>query len=239
MSPGTSIVATSGLAETSPTALQLPQFRADGTIWFEASATLVVSDLHFEKGSAFARRGSLLPPYDTAETVRRLALALEQTGARRLVSLGDSFHDVTAGQRMAPAVRDRLLAVLAGLTCVWVEGNHDPLLPGWLPGVRLEAIEIEGWTLRHEPSPVDQPHCEIAGHLHPCAKVAGRTGRQVRRRCFAVSQTRIIMPAFGAFTGGLNLCDPAFTAHFAAPPTAIVLGSNRLHRIGPAQLLPD
>lgn len=224
------------LAEAGP---DQPQLRADGTVWFEASATLVVSDLHFEKGSAFARRGTLLPPYDTAETVRRLALALEETEAGRLVSLGDSFHDVTAGQRMAAPVREQLMALLAGRTCIWVEGNHDPVLPGWLPGLRVETIEIAGWTLRHEPSAADWPGREIAGHLHPCAKVAGRSGRRVRRRCFAVSEARIIMPAFGAFTGGLNLCDPAFSAHFATPPTALVLGQDRLHRIGPGQLLPD
>lgn len=227
------------LEALAPPAPDQPQPRADGTIWFEASATLVVSDLHFEKGSAFARRGTLLPPYDTAETVRRLAQALEETGAQRLVSLGDSFHDVTAGQRMSLPVRNQLLEVLAARTCIWVEGNHDPLLPGWLPGVRLETIEIAGWTLRHEPSLAAAPGREIAGHLHPCARVAGRSGRRVRRRCFAVSEARIIMPAFGAFTGGLNLCDPAFAAHFATPPTALVLGSGRLHRIGPGQLLPD
>jgi hypothetical protein len=216
-----------------------PQLRWDGTAYFADCSTLVVSDVHFEKGSAFARRGALLPPFDTGETLRRLDKALEATGARRLISLGDSFHDVQAGRRMAVADRDRLLAMVRGIDAVWVEGNHDPQLPGWLPGERLECLQVAGWTLRHEPSGADDPTPEIAGHLHPCAKVAGASGRRVRRPCFAVSPTRIILPAFGAYTGGLNLRDAAFEACFARTPDAHVLGRDRVHRVGFAQLLAD
>jgi uncharacterized protein len=216
-----------------------PVLRSDGTAFFAGCATLVVSDVHLEKGSAFARRGALLPPFDTGETLRRLETALAATGARRLISLGDSFHDVQAGRRMAPADRDRLLGLLNGIEAVWVEGNHDPELPGWLQGQRVESLVVAGWTLRHEPSAAADPTPEIAGHLHPCAKVAGASGRRVRRPCFAVGPTRIIMPAFGAYTGGLNLRDPAFAAHFASPPVAHIPGRERVHRVSFTRLLPD
>lgn len=222
-----------------PQVARMPQLRPDGAIWFAGPSVLVVSDIHFEKGSAYARRGTLLPPYDTAETLQRLERALQETGARRLVSLGDTFHDVLAGARMAARDRDTLRSLAAAVDTVWVEGNHDPQLPGWLPGVRDAEIVIDGWLLRHEPFPAQMAGPLIAGHLHPCARVAGAGGRSVRRRCFAVGPGRIVMPAFGAYAGGLNLCDRAWRSYFACPPAAHVLGRDRVHRIAPHLLLPD
>jgi uncharacterized protein len=209
----------------------------DGGLLLDQGRVLVVSDLHFEKGSSLAMRGALLPPFDTAETLTRLTRLIARVRPQMVVALGDSFHDITAGRRMAPDDRAGLTRLAHSIEMVWVEGNHDPEAPDWLPGQRRATLEIDGLTLQHEPAP-DRVAGEICGHLHPCAKVAGRTG-VVRRRCFATDGQRLIMPAFGAYTGGLNLLDQAYGGLWSARPTALVMGHNRVHAVTAPHLLDD
>lgn len=211
--------------------------RPSGALWLASEQTLVVADLHLEKGSAFATRGQLLPPYDSAETLRRLAAEVAATQARTLILLGDSFHDRQSEARMAAPDREAILALAVGRTLVWVVGNHDADGPAALPGELADTIDIGPVRLRHEPLP-GQAAGEIAGHLHPCARLIGR-GRSVRRRCFATDGHRLIMPAFGAYAGGLNIRDQAFSGLFQGLPLAVALGADRVHPLGWNILGPD
>lgn len=198
----------------------------EGAVWVEAARALIVSDLHFEKGSSFARGGQMLPPYDTRATLARLAALIDAHAPDIVVSLGDSFHDGGGPARMSEADRDVLQALIARCDWVWVEGNHDGKASATLGGAVREVLRLGALTLRHEPVAGQAPG-EIAGHLHPCARVAGR-GRSVRRRCFATDGARLVMPAFGAFTGGLNVCDEAYANIFPGGATALVLGKDRV-----------
>ena len=211
--------------------------RPSGALWLEQHQTLVVADLHLEKGSAYAARGQMLPPYDTAETLRRLHGEVAALGPERLILLGDSLHDGKAEARLAPADIDQIDQLARGLELLWVVGNHDADGPRHLPGRTLDEITTGPLILRHEPLPAPQPG-EVAGHLHPCAKVVGK-GRSVRRRCFATDGQRLILPAFGAYAGGLNLRDHAFSPLFARPPIAAALGKDQVHLIGWQQLVAD
>lgn len=204
--------------------------RPSGGLWIEAERALVVADLHFEKGSSYAARGQLLPPYDTAETLRRLEAEIEILSPDLLVLLGDSFHDGAAEDRLAPALAARIAGLAAGRRLVWVVGNHDADGPRTLPGDVVEGIELAGLDLRHEPEgrPV---RGEVSGHLHPCARVVGR-GQSVRRRCFVTDGERIVLPAFGAYAGGLNVRDPALADLFVRAPIVGCLGRDRVHAVG-------
>lgn len=211
--------------------------RASGAMWVEDAGALIVADLHLEKGSAYATRGQLLPPYDTRETLRRLEAEVAATAPKLLVFLGDSFHDRRSEGRLAPDDAERLRALAAGRTLVWVVGNHDADGPQALPGEVADELELDGLKLRHEPQAGAQPG-ELAGHLHPCAKVAAGGGT-VRRRCFVTDGERAILPAFGAYAGGLNVRDPAFTGMFVRTPIAAALGAGRLHAVGWKSLRGD
>jgi uncharacterized protein len=173
---------------------------------------LVVSDLHLEKGSSFARRGRLVPPYDSDATLQRLELAVAQWRPRLVISLGDSFHDGGGAARLDQRCLERLGAMMAGRDWFWIAGNHDPDAPADLPGDTAQDLALGDLHFRHEPT-VGAPAGEIAGHLHPGA-VMVRRGRAVRRRCFASDGQRIIMPAFGAYTGMLNILDRAYAGLF-------------------------
>jgi uncharacterized protein len=196
--------------------------RASGALLIERTRTLVVADLHLEKGSAFARRGQMLPPYDTAETLRRLAAEIADVGPATLVFLGDTFHDDGGEGRLAPNDEAALVALARGLVLAWVVGNHDREGPRRLPGDVTAGLEVGGLRLRHEPAGGPAPG-ELSGHLHPCARIAG-VGR---RRCFATDGERIVLPAFGAYAGGLNVRDAAFAGLFVRKPTAVALGPRR------------
>lgn len=209
----------------------------EGALWIAEAKTLVISDLHLEKGSAFALRGQMLPPYDTHAALTKLASLIERFSPDIVVSLGDSFHDGGGPARMAERDRALLQSMIARCDWVWVEGNHDAKSAETLGGVVREAVRVGGLALRHEPTPGDAPG-EIAGHLHPCAKVVGR-GRSVRRRCFATDGARLVMPAFGAFTGGLNVCDEAFAPIFPDGAMALVLGRERVLPAPPERLAAD
>ncbi len=199
-----------------------------GALFWEEQGLLVVSDLHLEKGSSFAMRGVLLPPYDTVATLGRLAAVIARHDPRMVIALGDSFHDRTAHQRLSVPDRDAVAAFQVGRDWIWISGNHDPALPSDLGGVVATEVAIGPIVFRHEPTGASG---EIAGHLHPKARVATR-GRSVERRCFACDGERAVMPAFGAYTGGLSIRDPAFAKIFRAPGLmAHVLGDNRLHAI--------
>ena len=211
--------------------------RATGALWLAAARTLVVADLHFEKGSAYAARGQMLPPYDTGETLRRLEAEVEALAPRTVVFLGDSFHDRDGEARMANPYAEALVALALGRTLVWVVGNHDADGPASLPGEVVESVQIEDLTLRHEPLAGAQDG-EAAGHLHPCARVSG-PGRSVRRSCFVTDGRRIVLPAFGAYAGGLNVRDKAFAGLFAAPPLAVTLGPSRAQPISWRRLVGD
>lgn len=198
----------------------------DGALWIAESKTLIVSDLHLEKGSAFALRGQMLPPYDTHAALMKLTNLMLRLQPEIIVSLGDSFHDSGGPARMDAKDRALLQLLMSRCDWVWVEGNHDGRAPETLGGALHETLHLGSLVLRHHPTEAAAPG-EIAGHLHPCARVVGR-GRSVRRRCFATDGARLVMPAFGAFTGGLNVCDKAYANIFPEGATALVLGKDRV-----------
>jgi len=205
-------------------------FAADlaGALFWEDERLLIVSDLHLEKGSSFARRGVLLPPFDTAATLAQLSAVMERHNPRTVIALGDSFHDRTAHERLSQDDREALSALQARRDWIWISGNHDPAIPRDLGGVVADEVTIGPIVFRHEPTGAVG---EIAGHLHPKARVSTR-GRSVERRCFASDGLRAVMPSFGAYTGGLNIRDVAFAAIFQTLAfTAHVLGDRRVHTI--------
>jgi DNA ligase-associated metallophosphoesterase len=209
----------------------------EGALWIEDARTLIVSDLHLEKGSSFALRGQMLPPYDTHAALTKLDMLMARLQPDIVVSLGDSFHDGGGPARMGERDRALLQSLIGRCDWIWVEGNHDGRAPETLGGVFRETLHLGALVLRHAPTEGEAPG-EIAGHLHPCAKVSGR-GRAVRRRCFATDGKRLVMPAFGAFTGGLNICDRAYTNVFPDGAIALVLGRDRILPAPQSRLLPD
>jgi uncharacterized protein len=199
-----------------------------GALFWEEQRLLVVSDLHLEKGSSFATRGVLLPPYDTAATLSRLGSAITRHNPRMVIALGDSFHDRTAHARLATPDRNAITALQRRRDWIWISGNHDPALPSDLGGMVATEVAIGRIAFRHEPT---GKIGEIAGHLHPKARVPTR-GRTMERRCFASDGERVVMPAFGAYAGGLSIRDAAFTKLFGTPGfMAHVLGDSRVHAI--------
>ena len=199
-----------------------------GALFWEEERLLVVSDLHLEKGSSFAARGVLLPPYDTVATLGRLASVIARHDPRTVIALGDSFHDRAAHGRLSVPDRDAIAALQARRDWIWISGNHDPALPPDLGGIVASEVAIGKISFRHEPTGAIG---EIAGHLHPKARVSTR-GRSMERRCFASDGERAVMPAFGAYTGGLSIRDQAFAKIFQTPGfMAHVLGDRRLHTI--------
>ena len=197
-----------------------------GALHWPAQDALLVADLHFEKASAFARRGWLLPPYDSADTLRILIDALEQTGARRVICLGDSFHDRNGPDRLSAGPLAALKSLTASLDWLWITGNHDDSAGASLGGRIMAEARIGALTLRHEADP-DDPAPELSGHFHPKVAVHIR-GRRIVRRAFAVSATKIILPAYGAFTGGLDIADPAITGVMRGPVTAVLAEGRAL-----------
>jgi len=209
-----------------------------GALYWPDERLLAVADLHLEKGSAFAARGVLLPPYDTTATLGRLARLIEYYSPALVVALGDSFHDGGGPARMPEVSRAALAGLQRGRDWLWLAGNHDPDPPQGVGGRVAAELAIGPLAFRHEPSPHGADG-EIAGHLHPSARVAQR-GRGVARRCFAADAKRMVMPAFGAYTGGLNIRDRAFVALFGALSfTAHLLGQGRLYAIPAARCMSD
>jgi DNA ligase-associated metallophosphoesterase len=210
---------------------------AAGALYWESEDTLLVADLHLEKGAAFAARGMMLPPYDTRSTLQRLAACLDHFSPRRVVALGDSFHRSELAGQLSANDREELAALQQGRDWYWILGNHDPDLPESIGGFVCRSLMIGGITLCHQPSLSRAP--EIAGHLHPVARIA-RRGEGIRRKCFATDGHRLVMPAFGAYAGGLNVLDEAFSPLFHWHlMEAWLTGRTSVYPLQASLLLPD
>jgi DNA ligase-associated metallophosphoesterase len=209
-----------------------------GALYWPEEALLVVADLHLEKGSSFATRGVLLPPYDTAATLARLGALVARYAPKFVIALGDSFHDGGGPERVSEGDRAMLGALQRGREWIWIAGNHDPQPVNGLGGISAATFASGPLIFRHAPER-DPCDGEIAGHLHPVARVNGR-GRTVSRRCFATDGRRIVMPAFGAYAGGLNIRHEAFADVFGTLNfTAHMLGEQRLYAIAAHRCLHD
>jgi hypothetical protein len=200
-----------------------------GAAWWARTATVIVADLHFEKGSSYARFGQFLPPYDTRATLLRLAEVIGRRAPARVIALGDSFHDPFAAARLPGPELEMLQRLAQSVNMFWITGNHDPHPPASLAGAVMAEWREGGLIFRHEPRR-DAESGEMAGHLHPCAKVA-KYGRGVRRRAFAADSRRIVLPAFGAYAGGLDVGDPAISTLFDGCFHAFMLGEERVYAI--------
>ena len=197
---------------------------AGALIWPERRL-LAVADLHLEKGSAAAAGGQLVPPLDTHATLERLAALLRRYRPDTLVLLGDSFHDRLGCQRMRPADAARLARLAAGLRTLWVLGNHDPEPPTHLPGIGVAEHAEAGLVFRHVPDSADPATPEICGHLHPKARIALR-GTSITRPCFVADARRVLLPAFGTYTGGLDVTAPPIAGLFPRGGRVMLLGEK-------------
>jgi DNA ligase-associated metallophosphoesterase len=203
----------------------------EGALWWADTRMLVVADLHLEKGSSFARRGQLVPPYDTGETLARLARLVARLDPRVVVALGDSFHDNEGAARLSVSYRVMLKGLQLGREWIWISGNHDPDRPADVGGDGMDEFGIGRLVFRHEPRQ-GPASGDVAGHLHPCARIHGR-GRSVRRRCFAGDGERLVLPAFGAYAGGLDVLHGAIAGLFAPENfRAFLLGEDRVYPVG-------
>jgi len=201
---------------------------ADGALFWPREEALLVADLHLEKASWFARLGQFLPPYDSHATLSALAGEVERTGARRLFCLGDSFHDAFGCERLPDQARALLTELTGRLDWTWIVGNHDPGFADHCGGKLEEEVEIAGIVLRHEVVRGDA-RPEISGHFHPKLRM-NLKGRRVSRRCFVVSPSKMILPAFGSLTGGLDARHPEILGSVGSNAAALVPVSDRLLR---------
>ena len=205
-----------------------------GALWWGTQRTLVVADLHFEKGSAFAARGVPLPPYDTAVTLDDLARLIDRWRPQRVIALGDSFHDRRAGERITPAAVQRLRTLTARVDWVWITGNHDPHPSGPWGGSVVECVSERGLTFCHEARGMAG---EVSGHWHPKARVKVR-GALVTRRCFVLTPGQLILPAFGALTGGLDVFDRALSPLIGRGFEVLMCGRATVTRLPAERLSP-
>lgn len=208
-----------------------------GALVWPERRLLVVADLHLEKGSAFARRGQMLPPYDTRETLGRLEAVVRRWSPATVIALGDSLHDRWGAERLDAGSLDRLRALQAGRNFIWIAGNHDPEPSALLGGEWAREVRIGPLVFRHEPQVRAEPG-EVAGHLHPAARLVVR-GQSIRRRCFATDGRRMVLPALGALAGGLNVRSPAVAGLFAGVFEAHMLGRERTFRAEARACLMD
>lgn len=207
----------------------------EGGLFRPACRTLVVADLHFEKGSAMAARGRrLAPPYDTTATLDRLQRLIRRTQPTRVIALGDSFHDGAGPMRLGEGEVLRIQALTKAVDWVWIAGNHDPDPPASLGGAAAEDVLAGGLLFRHEPRSGPRPG-EVAGHLHPKAAVA-TAARRVSGFCFVTDGRRIILPAFGAYTGGLDVHAPPICDLFKRGLKVFMLGQERLYQFPMSRL---
>ena len=199
-----------------------------GALYAPELRALLVADLHLEKGSSLARRGVHLPPYDTRQSLQQLRATCEASAPQTIVFLGDSFHDAEARGRIDPSDLSLLRAIASSAETIWIAGNHDPAPPEDLGGTVATEMALGPVTLRHAPGALAPGELEIAGHLHPAAAVHAR-GQRIRRRCFVADQRRIIMPAFGSYTGALSVKSEAFSGLLGAFHVWMI-GAKAIHR---------
>ncbi len=220
-------------------ALQIPAFDfgghifhiVDGTaLYWPRERTLLVADLHLEKGSWFASKGQMLPPYDSQATLERLTRIAEAVQPERIVALGDNFHDEDGPGRLQAAATVLLDDLCGRLEMVWITGNHDAVLPSGLGGRIAAEVAKAGLVLRHQAKQTELLP-ELSGHWHPKLRVSGR-GRAVSRPCFVRSASKLILPAFGAFTGGLDARSPELLAAAGPGAEALIAGRDRVLRFG-------
>ena len=204
--------------------MALPQ----GALFWPARGALIVADLHLEKASWFARLGQMLPPWDSVATLADLTALSAATGAREIWCLGDSFHDQGGCDRLPARARAMLTALTGATRWTWITGNHDPALADPCGGAVAAEAEVDGLLLRHEADPAET-RPELSGHFHPKLRVRHR-GRQVSRRCFVATTRKLILPAFGALTGGLDAAHPEIVRAVGARAEALVPVENRLLR---------
>jgi len=201
---------------------------SQGALFWPARRALLVADLHLEKASWFARFGQMLPPYDTLATLADLTALATATDAREIWCLGDSFHDSEGSERLPRGARS-MLRTLTTQTCfTWIIGNHDSALADPCGGTIMVEAEVDGLILRHEADPND-PRPELSGHFHPKLRVSLR-GSHVTRRCFVATPSKLILPAFGALTGGLDAAHPEIIRAVGSPAQALVALEDRLLR---------
>lgn len=208
------------------------QFYCDhnGALFWPKENCLIIADLHLEKGAAMAARGHFAPPYDTSATLDRLQNCIERWNPQLVISLGDSFHREDGADKLPLDQSVRITAMTQRLSWVWITGNHDPKAPDHLGGRGAQELQVGQVIFRHEQQRVNYAG-EISGHLHPAAKIQ-RRGKTLRRRCFASDGKRLIMPAFGAFTGGLDLSHEAFNGLLESNNLQVwMLGRERVYKI--------
>lgn len=201
-----------------------------GALWWPSEMALIAADLHLEKGSSLARDGWFLPPYDSRDTLARLSASVTRTDARHLILLGDSFHDAGGPARLDACAADLLAGIRAHARITWIAGNHDGLSPGALPGATADYLMLGGILLHHDIDPAD-PRPQMAGHFHPKVAVPVRAGRSARRRCYALTATRLVLPAYGAYAGGLDVWSPVLARAMGATPQALLATSAGLLRV--------
>jgi len=199
-----------------------------GVLWWPARQTLVVADLHLEKGSGLAAKGALLPPYDTAATLARLASAIDRLGPHRVICLGDSFHDGGAAARLSAGDAGTIARLTGDRDWIWITGNHDPDPPARWGGCVIDELMDGALVFRHEARPGSVG--ELSGHFHPKASVSTRA-RRITARCFVGDCDRLILPAFGAYTGGLDVLDPAISRLLHRGFHVHLLGRSRLYSL--------
>lgn len=209
-------------------------------LYWPLEQTLVVADLHLEKASYFASRGVMLPPYDTAATLAALAEGIEFYRPRRIIALGDNFHDRDGGNRVSPETQEILFSLQRGREWIWITGNHDPEHFSGVGGHFAPSLQVRAIYLRHQPLSIDSIMAEntheIIGHLHPVVRVGRRV---LRRKCFAGTSCRLILPAFGSLTGGLNIRNPVFQKVLGNEFSAYVLGIEQIFLMNSTSCLPD
>jgi hypothetical protein len=204
--------------------MALPQ----GALYWPARRALLVADLHFEKASWFARLGQMLPPYDSIATLADLTALAVGTDAREIWCLGDSFHDRHGCDRLPARARDMLTALTASTSWTWITGNHDPGIADHCGGEIVDEAEVDGLILRHQADPAEM-RPELSGHFHPKLRITQR-GRRVSRRCFIATDRKLILPAFGALTGGLDASHPEIVRAVGPEAQALVPVADRLLR---------
>ncbi len=200
----------------------------EGALFWPSRRALLVADLHLEKASFFARLGQMLPPYDSIETLAALTAVADRTSAVEIWCLGDSFHDRHGCERLSARARDMLRALTGRLRWTWITGNHDPMLGDTCGGDLAIEAEVDGILLRHAAEPAEA-RPEISGHWHPRLKLSVR-GRRVSRRCFLAAPNRMVLPAFGSLTGGMDAADPAILRAVGTPLQALIPTRERLLR---------